>query len=325
MKYNFGIIGCGNIATKFADTLNKLNLPLVGVASRNIAKAKDFALKFNSQNYYGSYEEMLKNNEINIIYIATPHGLHYEHLKLCLEYNKHIICEKAFTLNHLEAQEVLELAKNKKCLVMEAMWTRFLPGILKLKEIVDSKQYGQIKEISAEFCFYGNQDEDYRLRNNKLGGGALLDVGIYPLTLAHLLLGNPQEIKAKGSISNTLVDLENEITLNYPNAVAKLKSSFINYGNRYSQIILDDAIINLDAFWKCEKLEIIETKTNKQYTLDYPFAINGFEYQIKSFVETLQNNQIENEIMTHNITIDMLKIMDNIRYQIGVTYENEKK
>lgn len=325
MKYNFGIIGCGNIATKFADTLNKLNLPLLGVASRNIEKAEEFSKKFNAKNFYGSYEEMLNNKEINIIYIATPHGLHYEHLKLCLKYNKNIICEKAFTLNHLEAEEILNLALEKKCLVMEAMWTRFLPGIIKLKEIIDSKIYGEIKNIEAEFCFYGNQDENYRLQNNKLGGGALLDVGVYPITLAHYLLGNPLKIEAKGSISKNNIDLDNFITLTYKNAIANLKSSFINYGNRYSKITLEKAIITLDAFWKCEKIEIMDLNNNETIIYDFPFDINGFEYQIKSFIETLSNNKLENNTMTHKATIDMLKIMDEIRKQIGVIYIDEKK
>ena len=325
MKTNFGIIGCGNIATKFADILNKLNLPLLGVASRNIDKARDFANKYNATNSYGSYEDMLKNEDINIIYIATPHGLHYEHIKLCLEHNKHIICEKAFTLNHLEASEVLTLAKEKGCLVMEAMWTRFLPGIIKLQEIINSNKYGKIKNIEAEFCFYGNQDENYRLQNNALGGGALLDVGIYPLTLAHLLLGNPLEIHAKGSISKNNVDLDNHIILTYKDAIASLKSSFIYQGNRYSKITLDKAVITLDAFWKCEKLEVLDLEDNSITVYDLPFDINGFEYQIKAFVETLNNTELENKVMPHNTTIDMLKIMDEIRNQIGVVYINEKR
>lgn len=325
MKYNFGIIGCGNIATKFADTLNKLDLPLLGVASRNINKAIEFGKRFNAINCYGDYEEMLQNPEINIIYIATPHGLHYEHLKLCLKYNKNIICEKAFTLNHLEAEEILALAKEKNCLVMEAMWTRFLPGILKLKEIVESKIYGDIKEIDAEFCFYGNQDENYRLQNNNLGGGALLDVGIYPLTLAHLLLGNPLKIEANGSISKNNIDLDNSTSLTYKNAVAKLKSSFIYQGNRYSKITLDKAIITLDAFWKCERMEILDLITKEITICDFPFDINGFEYQVISFIKTLENNEIENKTMQHQTTIDMLKIMDEIRKQIGVIYNNEKR
>lgn len=324
MKYNFGIIGCGNIATKFADTLNKMNLSLLGVASRNLDKALDFANKYNAKKAYGSYEEMLQNDDIDIIYIATPHGLHYEHLKLCLKYKKHIICEKAFTLNSLEAKEVLSIAKENNCLVMEAMWTRFLPSIRKLKELIDSKKYGKIKTIEAEFCFYGNQDENFRLQNNKLGGGALLDVGVYPITLAHLLLGKPISIESKGTLSKTNVDLNNEILFKYEDAIAKLHSSFVYQGNRYSKIILEKATIILDAFWKCELIEIRE-QDNNIINLEYPFDINGFEYQIQSFINTLNSNKLENEIMPHSTTIEVLEILDEIRKQIGVIYENEKR
>lgn len=324
MKYNFGIIGLGNIANKFADTLNRLNYNLLGVASRNLTNAKAFAKKYNATFAYGNYEELLSNKDINIIYIATPHGLHYEHLKLCLKYNKHIICEKAFTLNSRQAKEILEIAKAKNCLVMEAMWTRFLPAIIKFEEIIKSNTYGQIKMIEAEFCFYGNQDESYRLKNNRLGGGALLDVGIYPITLAHLLLGSPVSINATGTLSENKIDYDNTIVFNYDNgAIAKLNSSFIYSGKKESIITLEKAIIKLDAFWKCENFEIYELDTKNIIKISLPFEINGFEYQIKNFIETLNTNKIENKIMPHETTITVLKIMDEIRKQIGVVYVNE--
>lgn len=324
MEYKFGIIGLGNIANKFAQTLNALNYKLSAVASRDIDKANEFKNKYQADFAYGSYEELLKNNNVDIVYIASPHGLHYEHLKLCLKYNKHIICEKAFTLNHLQAKEIFELAIKNKCLVMEAMWTRFLPSIKKIKEIIDSEMYGKVLNIDAEFCFYGNQDESYRLRNNELGGGALLDVGIYPVNLAHLLLGNPLEIKAFGNISENNIDLDNDITFIYPNNVtAHLKSSFVYQGNRHSTITLENAIIKLDAFWKCEHFEIIEKDTNKRIIYDLAFDINGFEYQINSFLETLKNKQLTNSIMSNKISIEILKILDNIRKQLGVKYIKE--
>lgn len=322
-SYNFGIIGLGNIARKFADTLNKLNLKLLGVASRDLDKAQKFANEYNSKLAYGDYEEMLKNEDIDVIYIATPHGLHYDHLKLCLKYKKHIICEKAFTLNSTQAEEIFKLAKKNNCLVMEAMWTRFLPALEKIKEIIESKKYGNVKTIEAEFCFYGNQNEDYRLKNNSLGGGALLDVGIYPVNLAHYILGNPKKINAKGEIYKTNIDLSNEIIFEYENAVAKLKSSFIENGQRFSTIYLDKAIIKMDAFWKCEHFEIEELETNNILIFDFPFDINGFEYQTKSFIFTLEQGLIENPIMSPSKTIEVLRILDEIRKQIGVIYINE--
>ena len=322
-NYNFGIIGLGNIARKFADTLNKLGLNLLGVASRNIDNAEQFANKYNSKFAYGDYEELLKNKDIDIVYIATPHGLHYEHLKLCLKYKKHIICEKAFTLNAKQAKDIFSLALENNCLVMEAMWTRFLPSLEKIKEIIESQKYGKIKKIEAEFCFYGNQDDEFRLKNNILGGGALLDVGIYPVNLAHYLLGNPNEIKANGNIYKTNVDLSNHIYFKYDNAIAELKSSFIEEGKRFSTIYLEKAIIKMDAFWKCEHFEIEELDNHNTISYDYPFDINGFEYQIKSFISTLNQGSINNPIMSPKISIEILQILDEIRKQIGVFYLNE--
>ncbi len=324
MENNFGIIGLGNIANKFADTLNKLHYNLLGVASRDYKKAQIFAKKYKATFAYDNYEELLNNKDINIIYIATPHGLHYDHLKLCLKYNKNIICEKAFTLNSKQAKEIFEIAKFKKCLVMEAMWTRFLPAINKIKDIINSNKYGQIKKIEADFCFYGNQDESYRLKNNILGGGALLDVGIYPITLVNLLLGTPLNIEAKGTLTENRIDLDNHIIFKYHNGViAKINSSFIYSGKKEALITLENAIIRLYDFWKCENFEIYEIDTKKTLKFSIPFEINGFEYQIGSFIQTLNTKELENKIMSHETTIKILNIMDEIRKQLGVIYINE--
>lgn len=318
-EYRFGILGAGQIAHKFAATLNYLNFPIEGVASRDIEKAKDFQNKYNIKFSYNSYQEMLNNKDIDIIYIATPHGLHYEHMKLVLDYNKHIICEKAFTLNALQAEEIFKIAKKKNLLVMEAMWTRFLPLIQYLQKIIKEQQYGVISSFEASFGFPGNLDPNNRLMSLQLGGGATLDIGVYPLNFANIL-GDPLEIKAEGKLSFTKVDLSMSAKISYKDFSGNIYASLENKLDNKAIIDFTNAKIIIEDFWKAEKAYIYDLNNSLIETLSYPLQFNGFEYQILSFINTLNENKIDNEIMSSDTTIKILKQTDNILRQIGVIY-----
>ncbi|MDR0831342.1 MAG: Gfo/Idh/MocA family oxidoreductase, partial [Bacillales bacterium] len=252
-KYNFGILGCGHIAQAFCIALNGLQMPIKAVASRELEKAELFKKEYRAEKAYGSYLEMLEDKNVEIVYIATPHGLHYEHLKLCIAHHKNIICEKAFTLNEKQAKEILDLAKKEKVLVMEAMWTRFLPAIKYLKDFCQNKI---IKSVSASFGFLGSLEAESRLLNKRLGGGAILDIGIYPITIANILLGKPQQILCKAKLSQTGVDIEDKIDFLYGNNIkAHICCSFLRtLSNKTTITFSDNKKIIIPLFWKANKV-----------------------------------------------------------------------
>jgi len=196
-KIKWGIIGLGKIARKFADDLQLVaNNELVAVASRSVERSQSFADHYQVKNYYGSYDEILQDDEVEVIYIATPHTGHYENTLKCLEYGKAVLCEKAFAMNLAQVEEMVAKAKEKQLFLMEALWTRFSPSMLKTIELVESGAIGNIRSIQADFGFNTPFNPDSRLFNKQLGGGSLLDVGIYPVFLASTLLGVPTSIVA---------------------------------------------------------------------------------------------------------------------------------
>jgi predicted dehydrogenase len=306
----FGILGCGHIANKFCQALNKLEIPIHAVASRDITKAESFKKQYKAKVAYDNYDALVNDPEVKAIYIATPHGLHYEHLKLCIQAQKNVICEKAFTLNAKQAKEIFSLAIANNVLVMEALWTRFLDSINYVKSVVKRED---ILRIVASFGFPGNLSPDNRLINKSLGGGALLDVGIYPITFANIFLGKPNHIQAKATLSDNGVDLEDEFVLFYENNVeAQLKCSIVNELENFGIIYLKDGSkIEMPNFWSGEQVNDIP----------FPFKYNGFENQIVSFIESLNNGLLENPIMPHIETISVLQQMDAIRKHVGVIYE----
>ena len=191
-KIKWGIIGLGGIARKFAKDLNlHSNADILAVASRNLDKATEFAAEFNALHAYGSYEELLQNKDIDIIYIATPHSHHYENTIMCLNAGHNVLCEKAFAMNSKQVKLMIEKAKEKNLFLMEALWSRFNPAILAAKKEIDDGAIGKLRAVKADFCFNYPYDLESRLVNKSLAGGALLDIGIYPIFLSYLFFGKP--------------------------------------------------------------------------------------------------------------------------------------
>ena len=308
----FGVIGLGKIAHTFLKCCNYLNVPIEGVASRSLENAKKYQEEYHAKHAYGSYKELLENPDVDAIYLATPHGLHYEQIKMILEYNKPILVEKAFCMNTKEAEEVLKLAEEKKVLVMEAMWTRFLPAIKKLEEIVNSNKYGKVKFIQATFNFEGDLSKSNRLMNKELGGGAIYDIGIYPLTLCNLLLGKPTELEAEGELDNEGVDVSSSYVYSVDGVLGMCNCSFNRPLERTAKLILEKAYIYMPSFWASEGFEIRDLNNELLEKIELPFECNGFEYQIRSFIKTLEEGKIENSTMPHSKTIEMLKIIDEV-------------
>lgn len=321
----FGVIGAGRIAQTFSDAVKGVNdAELYAVASRDLEKAQAFKSQHQYKHAYGSYEAMLEDSNVDCVYIATPHGLHYEQMLKCLEYNKPILCEKAFTLNATQAKHVFDIARKKNLFVMEAMWTRFLPVIQAVKEIIADGVIGEIKHLDITFGFHTEAEDRDRIFNPSLGGGALLDIGIYPLTLADMLLGAPEKVETTvKKHPRTGVDIHETMTLSYKNASAQITAAFDENLPNDAKIIGSKGTIVIPFFWQAEEAYIYDDKQNLCEKLSFPHPVNGFEYEIEAVVYCLKNNFKESPIMPHTKTIAMLNQMDALRKAWLINYPNE--
>jgi predicted dehydrogenase len=321
----FGVMGAGKIAHKFCQAVVGIGGNLEAVASRSPEKALLFQTEYHFAKTFGSYPEMLSDPLVDCVYIATPHGLHYEHLLLCLNAGKHVLCEKAFTLNEKQATEVLSLAKKKHLFVMEAMWTRFLPVILDVQKAVLAGEIGEVIGLEASFAFKSDADPCDRLYNPELGGGALLDVGIYPLTMANLILGVPESIEADAHFALTGVDATDRITLHYPHATATLVASIENNMAREAIIIGTKGSVRIPDFWATERATFQNLNHRITRKINRPHPVNGMEYEIREVLRCLEAHLIESPMMSHRMTLEIMRQMDQIRRIWNFRYPQEKE
>lgn len=323
----FGVIGAGQIARTFSLAMKATDGILYGVASRDIDKARLYQKEYGYQVAYGCYEELVKDPLIDCVYIATPHGLHAEHMKLAISHGKHVLCEKSFTINAHQAEDILSLAKKHQVFVMEAMWTRFLPTIIELKKDIDAHIIGDIKTIHVTFGFDAIQKPKNRLFDPHMGGGALLDIGVYTLTIAHLFLGLPTSFETHANLIDNHFDMSFEITLYYPTSTVKMACALNQ--DLENKVYIDGtkgrAII--DLFWRTEKADIFNSSNQLLKTIAIPHIINGFEYEIQEVIHCINEHQLESSIMSHQNTLEIMKLMDDIRkvWKLKYPIENHKQ
>ena len=323
LKKNWGILGAGTIASKLAKGVSQIDdAVLYAVGSRDIAKSKEFALKYGAQKAFGSYEELCQCPDIDVIYIATPHSFHKEHAMLALKNGKNVLCEKPFSLNLKDSEEILSLAKSKGLFIMEAMWTCLLPGMKKLQELLDGGAIGQVLYMEADFGFQEAFAKNARLFNLELGGGALLDVGIYPLTLATFLFGKPKRVTANARLGQTGVDELSCYNLEFENRVmANLSSSIAVETSHSATIYGTEGTIHIPAdWWLMEKL-IITNGSIKE--IDTSYEGSEYAFEVQEVCDCINNGQLESETLPHDWTRSMMSLMDDIRSQIGLVYPGE--
>ncbi len=322
-KIKWGVMGLGKIAGKFAaDLILSENSLLYAVASRDIDKAKKFAAKHSAVNYYGSYRELAEDPGVDIVYIATPHPLHYENTMMCLENNKAVLVEKPIAMNYKQAKEMTDKAKEKGVFLMEAMWSRFIPSIEKALEIVDSGEIGEVIYTKGDFGFIGDPDPEKRVYNKKLGGGSLLDIGIYPLYLSQLFLGTPEKIQATARFSNTGVDSFLAALLEFKNnKKAFIESSFEFLTPTEGFIFGDKGFLKLHTrFHHTTKISVYHYE---DFARDINFDLkgNGYYYEIESVNKCLNEKLLENPKYTHSDSLNLISSMDKIRKIIGLEYD----
>lgn len=319
-----GIMGTGRIASVLANTMLQMpQVVLLGAASRSLEKAEEFAARFSIERAYGSYEELVKDPDIQLIYIATPHSEHCSNAKLCLENGKHVLCEKAFAANYAQAKEMTDLAEEKNLMITEAMWVRYMPMAKTLKEVLNSGVIGEPMTLTANLCYLVSDKP--RLIKPELAGGALLDVGVYTLNFASIVFGDEiTDIKSSVIKTDSGVDAQNSITLCYPGGkMAILNSSLRVLSDRMGVIYGTKGYLVVENVNNFETIRVYNANRELVETHVRPDQISGYEYQIEASGEAIRNGWTECPQMPHKATLDVMKVMDELRRQWGIRYPFE--
>ena len=321
---NLAILGAGNIGHKMATTVKQMeDVTLYAVASRSLAKAKEFAEEYSIPKAYGSYEEMLQDPEIDLVYVCTPHSHHYEHMKLALEHNKHVLCEKAFTVNAKQAKEILDLGTKKGLLVAEAIWTRYLPMRTVLDQILARRVIGEVQTLTANLAYPVSHVE--RMWNPELAAGSLLDLSVYTINFAMMVFGNKIEtINGVCTRTESGVDESNSITLTWAGGkMATLHASMKSVGDRRGAIFGSKGYIEFENINNCEGIRVYDKEYNLIETYKPFKQITGFEFQVEACKRAIEAKQTECEQMPHSEIINVMKVMDELRRQWGLVYPME--
>ena len=324
-KIRWGILGCGRIARKFASDLKLIeDAELTAVASRNKQNAEAFASEFTCKYTFESYEGLAACTEVDVIYIATPHSHHYEHTLLCLNHNKPVLCEKAFAINSRQAKEMIDVARERKVFLMEALWTKFLPHYKKLTELINNGTLGDIKTVLVNFGFKVGENFPPRLLDPALGGGTLLDIGIYNVFMALSALGKPDYIEASMVPSATNVDEQLSVLFKYKTgAAASMFSSFLTNLPTQAEICGTKAGITLTTrfYEPSAKIELYyDVKGERQIIPADKSEGWGYHYEARHVNDCLRKGLTESPVMRHADTLLLMETLDEIRKIAGIKY-----
>ena len=324
-KIRWAILGCGKIASKFASDLNLVaDAELSAVASRNPVKLESFSKQYGPALVFNNYEALAKCPDVDAIYVATPHGLHYEHVMLCLRHKKAVLCEKAFALNLPQAREMVEFARKQGVFLMEAFWTKFLPQYGKVMEIIRSGTIGEVKLIQSDFGFRAPEPKAQRLFDPRLGGGSLLDVGIYPVFLAQSVLGKPTQVHAFISPYESGVDEQCAMTLKFAGGALAVLSSTFAVETPVEAVIAGTAgrIVMRNRFHNASATIELVIGRGEAQTIDVHREEGfGYQFETRHVNECLRRGMTESPVMTHADTLMLMETLDRIRKTCDVRYD----
>lgn len=325
-QVRWGILATGWIAELFTRDLIDAGHEVTAVGSRSQAKAEKFAAGFGIGTAHGSYEALVADPEVDIIYIATPHPQHVDAAKLALNAGKHILVEKPFTLNAAEAAEIVDLAEAKGLVALEAMWTRFLPHMLRLREIIDAGTLGKIRSVTADHRQKLPDDPAHRLNALELGGGALLDLGIYPLSFTWDILGKPDAITALATFRDTGADQQVATVFHYPSgAIATTLSSSDSAGPNRAAVVGTRGRVEIDQTWYGPTtMRVYDTDNALIEAFDGAVPGRGMQFQAKEAERLIAAGLIAGERMPPAQTVEIMKVLDEVRRQIGLRYPQEE-
>ncbi len=318
----WGIIGPGHIAEKFASDLQHVDgSELYAVASRDHGRAKDFAERYHAKMAYGSYSEIVKDKNVDIVYIATPHPAHCENTMLCLNHGKAVLCEKPFAMNLQEANKMVEASRRNRVFLMEAMWSRFNPVLSKVGEIVRSGELGKVLQLRADFGFHAPHNPESRVFNPALGGGSLLDVGIYPIFLSHFLLGTPVQIQAEAVLNEQGTDNSCGMVMRYDHgALSLLSSSVVVTTEQTAFISCENGSIEIPEHWHRAGKAIIRVSGQPDRIINTGFEGWGYQFEAMEAARCLRAGVSESEFLSLDFSLDMMKTLDTVRKICGLSY-----
>lgn len=320
--YRYGIIGPGKIANSFCKALQRNDRSQIyAVASRDGDRAKSFANDFGAPVHYDSYEAIAKDPNVDVIYIATPHSFHEEQAILCLKHHKPVVCEKPLTLSVASTKRIIDAAAKNKTFLLEGMWSRFNPCVKRAKEIIDNGAIGEVRFLSADFGFSKPYDPSTRLYDLKLGGGSILDVGVYPLFLALYILGRPDKILTSAHLAPTGADESCAFTLSYSfGATAQLFSSMVLETKKEAVIIGTSGTITIHTPWYKSMSLTVSKPGRRDELIELPYPGNGFEFQIEEVNRCLDEGWLESPLLPHSFSVMKAEVSDEILRQAGVHY-----
>jgi predicted dehydrogenase len=320
-EVRWGILGTGKIAKAFATALKDTpDAVLAGVGSRNSDSATTFAREFGGA-AYGSYEALVAAADIDLVYVATPHTMHFANVRMALGAGKGVLCEKAFTMNRGEAEQLVALARSRNLFLMEAMWTRFLPALAEVRAIIASGEIGAVRQVNADLGFKAEVGPEHRLFNPALGGGALLDVGVYPLSIALALLGPVDSVVAQADLGPTGVDEQTGLLLRHSGGGmsvcscslrARLPSELTVSGER--------GHVRMQAMFHRSQGVTVVRADGATRTIATPYLGNGYVHEAIEVQRCWRAGLLESPLMTHADTLALMRVMDEARRQIGLRY-----
>ncbi|MFD0750340.1 Gfo/Idh/MocA family protein [Mucilaginibacter calamicampi] len=323
----WGILGTGYIARRFASDLKLVEgAQLTAIGSRNLSSAQQFADEYNVANYFGSYEELAACNDVDVVYVATPHTLHMENTLMCLNNNKAVLCEKPFAINSRDTEEMIALARQKKLFLMDALWTKFHPHYIKMLDMVKGGELGDIKLVLSNFGYVVTPEHSTRLLDPALGGGSILDIGIYNIFTTLDVLGVPDDINVKIVATDKGIDEQCSVVFSYNNgAMASLFSTFRTTLATEAEVCGTKARVKLtpDFYTASANVELYADGGKKDIPVNRESGF-GYQYEARHVNECLRAGLSESPVIPHDYTIMLMGILDKIRGLAGVSYIEDK-
>ena len=319
----WGIVGTGWIAEKMAEALAVVpGASLVAVGSRTGERAAAFARRYGVPHPYGSYEELAADPGVDVVYVATPHPMHCANTLMALGRGKAVLCEKPFGMNEKEVRRMIASARERDLFLMEAFWTRFLPSVEKVLDLIASGVLGDVRHIQSDFGVFRPFDPEHRAFNRDLGGGALLDIGIYPVFLTLLLWGEPDEIAAVPRIGPTGVDESIALTFGYADGrIATLFSSFTVNSTVETHVCGTKGRIRMHRWWHCPVPMDLSLGDGAPERIEFNYVGNGYNYEAAEVVRCMREGKRQSAILPLDFSLRLIRLLDRIRRQIGLFYE----
>ncbi|MEV7874656.1 Gfo/Idh/MocA family oxidoreductase [Microbacterium sp. NPDC089188] len=323
---HWGILSTGGIAHAFTSDLRTAGLDVTAVGSRSLDSAREFAAAYDIAHAHGSYDDLVADPDVDIVYIATPHPSHVENALLALDHGKHVLVEKPFTLNEAEAAAIREKAAEKGLLAMEAMWTRYLPHMVRIREIIAAGTLGEIRVVAADHTQKISTDPAHRLNDLALGGGALLDLGIYPISFAVDVLGLPEQVSALARISDADSDAEvATMFVHEGGALSTTVSSSRAAGADTAQVVGTEARIEIDRVWYTPtSFRVITSDGTVTEEFTSEIEGRGMQFQALAAERLVADGAISSDVLGIDETVAIMGVLDEVRRQIGVVYPGER-